>query len=70
MIERLEDEDEKVVRSAVIALGRIGDPGAVPALIECLKDDEIADAAANALEDIGVKEARAAVKAWNRQKVK
>ena len=32
LIERLQDEDEKVVRSAVISLGSIGDPRAVPAL--------------------------------------
>ena len=71
LIERLRDEDEKVVRYAVISLGRIGDPSAVTALIECLNnDDELADAAASALEGIGNREARAAVKAWNRQKVK
>jgi HEAT repeat protein len=44
----------------------------VPALIECLKneDDDMADRAASALEKIGTRDARAAVKAWRRQRVK
>ena len=69
LIERLQDDDGKVVRYAVVTLGRIKAASAVPALIECLEEDnDIADAAANALDDIGTKEARAAAKAWNKRK--
>ena len=56
LIERLQDDDGKVVRYAVVTLGRIKAASAVPALIECLEEDnDIADAAANALDDIGTK---------------
>ncbi len=66
LIAILKDDGEhpNIVRSAVIDLGEIGDPAAVPALIECLQDEELADAAANSLYDIGTREARTAAKTW------
>jgi HEAT repeat protein len=70
LIECLDEGSWTIARSAIIALEKIGDRSAVPALIECLKndDDDIADRAASALEKIGTREARAAAKAWRRQK--
>jgi HEAT repeat protein len=72
LIECLDDGWWRIARSAIIALEEIGDPRAVPALIECLKndDDDMAGCAASALEKIGTREARAAAKAWRRQRVK
>jgi HEAT repeat protein len=70
LIERLHDEDEEVAWRATQALGEIGDPRAVAPLIECLKEDESAKNASEALEALGTKEARAAVKAWKRQNKK
>ena len=58
---------ERVRIQAARTLGFIGDPRAVPQLIRCLQDGEVGEAAAEAPETIGSKEARAAVKAWKRQ---
>jgi len=56
-IERLRDEDEDVRAEAVYWLGEIGDPSAVPALIECLSSEDEEDGvryvAATALGFIG-----------------
>ena len=53
LIEQLESEDLEVRRSAVVALGRIGDSTATPALVEALSDESLAIDAANALGRIG-----------------
>lgn len=54
LIERLYAEELETRQAAVIALGRIGDPHAVPALIESLNDDpELVSVAADALGAIG-----------------
>jgi HEAT repeat protein len=69
LIELLKDEYGGVLRAVVMALERIKDPTAVPALIECLQEEnEIAGYVADALEAIGTKEARVAVKTWKRRK--
>lgn len=47
-------EDKEIKKSAIIALGRIGDRRAVPALISCLDDEsELAILSAGALAKIG-----------------
>ena len=53
LISQLESEDLEVRRSAVVALGRIGDSKATPALVETLADDSLAVEGANALGRIG-----------------
>jgi HEAT repeat protein len=54
LIEQLGSEDLEIRKSAVFALGRIGDARAAPALIEVLDEDaELVIAAANALAKIG-----------------
>jgi HEAT repeat protein len=54
LIEQLESEDLEIRKAAVLALGRIGDARAVPALIEVLEEDaELTIAAADALAKIG-----------------
>lgn len=54
LIEQLESEDLEIRKAAAVALGRIGDARAVPALIEALEDDaELVIAAADALAKIG-----------------
>lgn len=53
LIAQLEAEDLEVRRSAVVALGRIGDSSATPALINTLSDEALAIDAANALAQIG-----------------
>ncbi len=53
LISQLESEDLEVRRSAVIALGRIGDSKATPALVETLTEDSLAVEGANALGRIG-----------------
>jgi len=71
LLERFHDEAETldICESVVQTLGAIGDPRAVPALVECLDDEGLEESAAGALRNIGGKEARAALKAWkNRQK--
>lgn len=54
LIEQLGSEDLEVRKAAAVALGRIGDARAVPALIEVFEDDpELTLAAADALAKIG-----------------
>jgi HEAT repeat protein len=54
LIEQLESEDLEIRKSAVVALGRIGDGRAAPALIKVLEEDaELIIAAAHALAQIG-----------------
>ncbi len=53
LIAQLESEDLEVRRSAVVALGRIGDSKASPALVDMLSDDSVAIEVANALGRIG-----------------
>lgn len=53
LIGQLTAEDLEVRRSAAIALGRIGDANAAPALINALSDESLAIDAANALGQIG-----------------
>lgn len=53
LISQLTAEDLEVRRSAVVALGRIGDTGATPALVNTLDEDPLAIDAANALGQIG-----------------
>jgi HEAT repeat protein len=53
LCDQLESEDPRIRRSAVAALGRIGDKRSVPALIAALKDPELTVAAAEALAKIG-----------------
>jgi HEAT repeat protein len=50
---QLTAEDLEVRRSAVVALGRIGDPSAAPAVVNTLSDESLAIDAANALAQIG-----------------
>ena len=71
LIDCLEDTWWRIPRSAIIALEDISDPRAVPPLIACLKndDDDTSARAASALEKIGTREARAALKTWKRQRV-
>ena len=57
LISQLESEDLEVRRSAVVALGRIGDAKATPALVDTLTDDSLAVEGANALGQIGDPEA-------------
>lgn len=57
LISQLESEDLEVRRSAVVALGRIGDSKATPALVDTLTDDSLAVEGANALGRIGDPEA-------------
>lgn len=54
LIEQLRSEDLEIRKSAVVALGRIGDARAAPALVEVLGDDpELVIPAADALAKIG-----------------
>jgi HEAT repeat protein len=54
LIEQLDAEDLDTRQVAAVALGRIGSPGAVPALVALLADDaELASVAASALAKIG-----------------
>ena len=53
LIEQLKSEDLEVRRSAVVALGRIGDATATPALVETLTEESLAIDAANAVGRIG-----------------
>jgi HEAT repeat protein len=53
LISQLAAEDLEVRRSAVVALGRIGDSAATTGLIEVLSDESLAIDAANALAQIG-----------------
>src|SRR5262249_51290103 len=54
LIEQLDSDDQETRQAAVIALGRIGDPRAVPALVRILTSDEaLVITAAGALAKIG-----------------
>ncbi|MEN3333577.1 MAG: hypothetical protein V7641_2942 [Blastocatellia bacterium] len=54
LIEQLGAEDVETRKAAIVALGRIGDPRAVPALVEALtNDDDLIIPAAGALGKIG-----------------
>ena len=54
LVEQLGSEDLEIRKSAVVALGRIGDARAAPALIEVLEEDpELVIPAADALAKIG-----------------
>jgi len=53
LISQLTAEDLEVRRSAVVALGRIGDSSATQALVNTLDDESLAIDAANALGQIG-----------------
>jgi HEAT repeat protein len=53
LIAQLTSEDLEVRRSAVVALGRIGDSSATPALVNSLSDESLAVDAAEALGQIG-----------------
>src|SRR5215213_2360012 len=53
LISQLTAEDLEVRRSAVVALGRIGDSRATPALVNTLSDEALAIDAAHALAEIG-----------------
>ncbi|HEX8556771.1 MAG TPA: HEAT repeat domain-containing protein [Pyrinomonadaceae bacterium] len=54
LIEQLESEDLEIRKSAVVALGRIGDARATPALVEVLGEDpELVIQAADALAKVG-----------------
>jgi len=53
LLSQVTAEDLEVRRSAVVALGRIGDPRATSALINALGDESLALDAANALGQIG-----------------
>jgi HEAT repeat protein len=53
LIAQLTAEDLEVRRSAVVALGRIGDSRATAALVNTLKEESLAIEAANALAQIG-----------------
>ena len=53
LMSQLKSDDLEIRRSAVVALGRIGDSIATPALIETLNDESLTIDAANALGQIG-----------------
>lgn len=53
LIAQLTAEDLEVRRSAAVALGRIGDSNATPALLNALDDESLSIDAANALGQIG-----------------
>ena len=57
LMPQLESEDIEVRRSAVVALGRIADRRATPALVDMLRDQSLAIDAADALAQIGDPEA-------------
>ena len=70
LIERLNDDDHHIRKMTVQALAEIRDPRAIPALIQCLNDEEeeFVSSAAGALSEIGTREARNALRVWNRTK--
>jgi HEAT repeat protein len=57
LIEQLRVEDLETRQAAAVALGRIGDPRATSALIDALRDPEVAVPAAGALARIGDRDA-------------
>lgn len=71
-INALHNEDWTVQVKAVRTLGELGDPRAIPDLIEAMYDTHITSVstiAASALEEIGTPEAIVAVQQW-RQNLK
>ena len=72
LLEALTDDEESVRQNAATALGQIRDASAVPNLIALLKaddeEDDVRQAASDALTNIGTSEARAAAKGWERRK--
>ena len=74
LIQLSHDDNPELRGAAVVALGKIGGAEAVARLLECLQDrgraryeeKRVCDLAAEALEQIGTPEARAAVEAWRR----
>jgi len=67
LIEALDKEDSRVRRYIIQTLGKIKDAAAVPALVDALRDEQVCNAAAEALERIGTPEAMAAVEQWRRE---
>ena len=57
LIEQLRAEDLETRQAAAVALGRIGDRRATPALVDALRDPELAVPAAGALARIGDRDA-------------
>jgi HEAT repeat protein len=73
LIERLNDDHGHIREVTAGALAEIRDPRAIPALVKCLDDDEeeeLVNKAAYALLEIGTREARTALRVWNRRKKK
>jgi bilin biosynthesis protein len=68
IVERLHDADGEVRVAAIETLARIGNPAAAPHLIECLDVEELADAAADALERLNTREGRAALRVWKKRR--
>ena len=68
LVERLHDTEEDVCLAAIRALGDIRSASTAPQLIECMKVEALAPYAAGALQWIDTREARAALKAWNKTK--
>ena len=72
MLEALRDKEESVRVNAAYALGKIRAESAAGELSAVLKnddeEDELRQAASDALREIGTSEARAAARAWERQK--
>jgi HEAT repeat protein len=68
LVERLHDREEDVCLAAIQALGDIRSASTAPQLIECMKVEALAPYAASALQWIDTREARAALKAWNKTK--
>ena len=74
LLELSHDPDPELRGSAVVALGKLGNVDAIPRLIECLQDTararfeerSVCDLAADALEQIGTKDSKAAAEAWRR----
>ena len=69
LIECLDDVWWRLPLSSINALGEIRDPRAIPALTRLLKGDDadLAGRAASALEEIGTRDARSAVKSWRQR---
>ena len=58
LIEQLQDDDRDIRHAAIVAIGRVGSPGATPALLAMLEpDNELLVAIAGALARIGDKAA-------------
>ena len=72
---KLDDDDFDVRWVTIETLGKIGDPRAIPCLIDklqdtrkpALEDQRMCDFAAEALEKIGTPEALAAVNQWREE---